>query len=240
LIPAVAGVLLLHAGPAHAQKNLDAFAQPALKDLTAGVRVLSHNSRELRKIGKSFEEGYKLERQEISCKEPGMVRYQGKKGLLTLRYITNGNRRLSEVSTFRIRKNEDISKEPNKGETIADLGVITPAWVDRVESKWLRTEERGGKRVEVFQYWYKEDPRYLHTIVVDPTTKTIIETTAHHRSRKKPGFKKRFVYSEVTRINGVNLPQRVGVYNGENKLAAELRYEGIRVNTGLPDTLFKL
>ena len=232
-------VCLGAAAPVRAQKTLDAFAQRDLRDVAASVRVLSKNDRELGKIGKGYVDAYKLQRQEIWCKEPGMVRFQGKKGLFTIRYVTNGNRKLTEVPTLHIRNVDNIAKEPSKGDTIVDLGVITPSWVDRVESRWLRTDTRDGKRVEVFEFWYKEDPKRRHTISVDPATKTILEMIVHHRARKKQGHRRRLVYGEVKEVSGVTMPTRVHLYNGENKLSADMRYESVRVNSGLDDRMFR-
>lgn len=231
-------VVLLLALPAAGQENLARYAQPTLQDVTATVKVVGKTDRELAKIGKGYVDAYKLESQELTAKEPDRVRFEGKRGLLTIRYITNGTRKLTQVSTPRINKVDDISKEPAKGDSISDAGLITPAWVARVEDRWLRSETRDGKTLHVFEYFYKEDPKYIHTLWVDPETKTIVERIDHHRSKIKPGFKKRFLYSEVQTVNGVNMPSKVVLLNGENKVAAIMRYDRIKVNTGLPDKLF--
>jgi len=219
-----------------AEKPLEEYAQSNLKDLAAKIKILSHNDRELSKIGKDFPKGFTLGSQEIWCKEPGKVRFQGKKGLFTIRQVTNGNRKLFEAPA--VHKVDDISKEPGKGDSIADLGLITPGWVDTVEYQWLRTETRDGKPMQVYQYWRKEDPRARHTITVDPTTKTVVENIAHFRSKKKEGFKKKLVYSAPQQINGVWVPTRVSIYNTEDKRGGEMQYESIRINVGLEDKLF--
>lgn len=219
-----------------AEKPLEEYAQPNLRDLAAKIKILSHDDRVLSKISKDFPRGFTLSSQEIWCKEPGKVRFQGRKGIITVRQITNGTRKLFEAPA--VHKVDDISKEPGKGDSIADLGLITPAWIDTVEYQWLRTETRDGKPMQVYQYWRKEDPRAKHTIVVDPTTKTVVENISHLRSKKKPGFKKKLVYSAPQQINGVWVPTRVTVYNGEDKRGGEMQYESIRINVGLEDKLF--
>ncbi len=240
LLPALAAVSLA-AMPARAQqKSLETYAQPALKDVFATVRVLSHNDGELNKIGKGYADAYKLTGQEIWCKEPNKVRFQGHQGILHIKYITNGSRRLMEIDTLHIRKMEDIEQEPNKGDSIADMGVMTPDWIRRVDHRWIRAENRDGKTLQVFDYWYKADPNAIHTIWVDPATKTIVEHIAHHRSKKRPGFKRRLVYSEPHQVNGIWMPSLVTIYNGENRQAAQMRYDNVKVNTGVPDNLFKL
>ena len=237
-LAALAGALCLGASPAWAQKTLDFYAQPALTDLSTSVSIVSKNDRELEKIGKGYVDAYRLDKQQIWCKEPGRMRFEGKQGVFTIRYVTNGNRRLTEVPTLRVREVDDISKEPGKGDAIVDLGIVTQAWVDRVQDRWLRQETRDGKTYQVFEFWFKEDPRYRHTLWMDPATKTVMEHTAHHRSRRKPGFRKRMVYSDLKQINGVWVPTKVTLYNGENKLAGVTRYDSIKVNTNIPDSLF--
>jgi hypothetical protein len=232
-------VALASIHPAAAQKGLDAYCQTSFRDAAATIDILSHNDKELGKIGKGYVQAYGLKSQEIWCKEPNQVRFQGKKGFFTIRYVTSGTRKLTEVPTLRIHKVENISKEPGKGDSIADLGVITPSWADAVEARWVRADTMSGKPVQVFEYWRKEDPRSKHTVSIDPTTRTIVENISHHRSKKKPGFKKRLVYSETKQISGVWMPTKVSIYNGENKLAAEMRYESIKINSGLDDKLFK-
>ena len=230
----------LGARPALAQKELSDYAQPGLKDLTASVKLLSYDNRELSKLGKGFAELYKLESREIWCKEPACVRVQGKKGIMTLRSVTNGDRRKVEVPTMRIRKVENVADEPGKADSIIDLGLVTPAWLRTVQSRWLRTETRNGKPHQVFEFWHPEDARAKHTIVLDPATKTIVEHIAHHRSQRKKSFKRRVVYSEPKQINGVWIPTRAAAYSPANKLAGEVRYDKIQINTGLPDSLFKI
>ena len=239
-LAALAGALCLGATPAWAQKTLDFYAQPALTDLSTSVSIVSKNDRELEKIGKGYVDAYRLDKQQIWCKEPGRMRFEGKQGVFTIRYVTNGNQKLTEVPTLRIHKVDDISKEPAKGDTISDLGLVSTAWAKRVESRWLRAEDRGGKNLQVFEFWYNEDPRARHTLWLDPSTKTIVEHVAHHRNRNKPGFRKRLVYSEVKQIEGVWVPARVAMYNGENKLAGEMRYNSIKVNENLQDKMFAI
>lgn len=229
----------LAALPVQAQKSLADYAQPTLKDLTANVKIVSKNNAELKKIGKGYVDGYSLGSQEFWWQQPDRVRFQGKKGLMTVRRITNGSKQLLEVPPLH-RKVTDLTKKPGKGDSISDIGVIAADWVRDVESRWLRNETRGGKTYPVFEYWEKLDPRYKHELIIDPETKTVIERIDHHRNPKTPGFRKRFVYSEVQDVGGVKLPARVEVYNGENKLAAVMKYEKVKVNTNLSDKMFKI
>lgn len=236
----LAGLALLAPGVQAANPTLDAYAQSTLKDLAASIDVLSKNDQELDKMGKGFRDAYTLTSQEISFKEPGLGRFEGKKGVLTVRRVTTLRQQLFEVPLLRVRKVEDISTKPGKADSVADLGLITPAWADGVESKWLRAEQRDGKMLQGFDVWSKSDPQSRHTLWIDPVTKTVVEHIHFHRNPGKTGFRKRLVYSEVKQVNGVWVPTRVSLYNSENKLAAVMRYERVRVNTGLSDSLFRI
>jgi hypothetical protein len=242
IAPLLAGALCIGlALPAHAQKSLREYAQPALNDLTASVAVVTKNPTELNKIGKGYADAYTLDDQQISFKDPGKVRFQGKRGLLHINRVTNASRQLFEVTGvafLKHRKVEDLNDSPGKADSIVDLGVLTPAFVESVESHWLRREERDGKMLQVFQFWHKIDPAAKHTLWIDPSTKTVVEHVVYHRDPKKIGFRKRFVFSDVKQVSGVFVPSKVSLYNGENKLAGVMRYDGIRVNSGLADKLF--
>jgi len=233
-----AALFLCGARPARAQKALSDYVQGNLKDLSVSVDVVSKDDAELEKIGKGYVDAYRLGKQEIWAKEPGRMRFQGKQGVFVIRYVTNGLRKLTEVPSLHIHKVEDISKEPGKGDSISDLGIITQSWVDSVESRWLRTETRDGKALQVFEIWNKEDPRARRTFWIDPTTRTVVEHISHYRARNKPGFRKRLVYSDPKQVGGIWMPTKVSMYNTDNKLAGVLHYDGIKVNTGVADSLF--
>ena len=226
--------------PARAQKSIEPFFQTNLKDLSAEVKVVAKNDTELRKIGKGYVDAYALTDRRFSYKEPGKVRADGKRGLITMRMVTNGDRKLMQISFPPIRRIEDLKKNPGKADSISDLGLLTPDWLPDHEYAWQRTETKDGRNCEVFRVWDKRDPAYKHTYWIDVQTKTLVEHIAHFRNRKKPGFKKRFVFSKPTLVSGVWVPTEMTVYNPEDKPAGTVRYQNLKVNTGLSDSIFKL
>lgn len=239
-LPLVALAGLSTARPARAQKSIDAFIQKGLKDLTAELEVVSKNDAELRKIGKGYADAYSVQKKNFWYKEPGKVRFEGKKGLITFRMITNGDRKMTQMSFPPIKDVDDLKKDPGKADAISDIGILTPDWLPDHDYVWNRTEKKDGRTLEVFQYWDKRDPRYKHTIWIDPATKTIAEHIAHHRAKRLAGFKKRFVFSKVQQISGVWVPTEVTIYSPSNKAAGTMRYDSIKINTGIPDSLFKI
>ena len=239
-LPLAALAGLSTAKPAQAQKSIDAFIQKGLKDLTAELEVVSKNDAELRKIGKGYADAYSVQKKSFWYKEPGKVRFEGKKGLITIRMITNGDRKMTQMSFPPIKDIDDLKKDPGKADSISDIGILTPDWLPDHDYVWVSTEKRDGKSLEHFQYWDKRDPRYKHSIWIDPSTKTIVEHIAHHRAKRLKGFKKRFVFSNVKQISGVWIPTEVTVYSPTNKAAGTMRYNSIKINTGVADSLFKI
>jgi outer membrane lipoprotein-sorting protein len=229
---------LAPAKPAQAQKSIESFFQTGLKDLTAELEVVSKNDAELKKIGKGYTDAYSMAHKTFWYKEPGKVRFEGKKGLFNVKMITAGDKKLTQYALY--RKVEDLKKEPGQADSISDIGLLTPDWLPDHDYVWVRTEKKDGKDLDVFEFWDKRDPKYKHTMWVDPQTKTIVEHIAHHRAKKLKGFKKRFVFSNVKQINGVWVPTEVTVYSTDNKAAGTMRYNSIKVNTNLPDSLFKI
>jgi len=232
-------ILTTLALPAHAQQSLGDYVQRELRDLQGTTTVIFKNERELAKLGRDFVEAYNLQEVQFFLKEPGCVRMQGRRGIATVRYITNGDRKLTEVPTLRIRSIKNIAQDPSEGETALDFGVITPSVLARIDGRFLRMEQHLGKNCAVFELWWRAEPRLRQTVWLDPQTRTVVDRIEHHRARRRPGFKKRFVFSEVQRINGVWIPTRVDIYNPENRLAGSSRYSNVRVNSGLDDRLFQ-
>jgi len=224
-------------------ETLADYAQTAVKDFSGRTRVLEKHKKALKELGSSFVRAYSIKTQLFYYKEPGKVRLEARQGLARVRLITNGNQHLAEYRLgpgLTKRDRADLRLKPGKGDTSVNFGIVAPSFPKRVQSKFLRFENRGGKRAAVFSYWYPADPKLKHTLVLDPETRIVLEHTAHHRNKKLPGFKNRYVFSSPRKIAGVWLPTRIELRSPSNQLAAVSAVENLQVNTGLPDKLFDL
>jgi outer membrane lipoprotein-sorting protein len=166
------------------------------------------------------------------------VRVEGKYGLFGVLYIINGDRKLQSVPALRIRKVKNIATDPGERRTSLDIGIFTPSLLPHFETRFLRYDTRDGKKLPVFELSYRQEKggRKRH-VWIDPATRTVVEHQVFHR---RGGLKMRYVFRNLVRYaNGVWLPTRVELYNPSGKLAAVTRYEDIRVNAGLADSLFE-
>jgi outer membrane lipoprotein-sorting protein len=200
--------------------------------------VVQKSDPALKEIGPGFEKGYRFKKSDISLKEPGKARVEGKYGILSVLYITNGDRKLQSVPSLRIRKVKNIAAKPGEKQTPLDIGIVTPALANQFTTQFLRHETRGAKKLAVFEVAYKaETGGRKHHVWIDPNTRTVVEHQVFHR---RGGVKMRYLFHEpVKYASNVWLPSRMELFNGSGKLAAVTRYENIRVNSGLAESLFQ-
>jgi hypothetical protein len=221
------------AGP----ESLASYVQPALRDVRATLVVEKKVDSALKEIDPDEEKGYRIKRTHFKLKEPDKARVEGKYGLINILYVVNGDRKLR--SAMGIRKVKNIAQRPGERYTALEIGVLTPALVAQLESRFLRWETRGGKKMPVFEVRFKGEPGGARPeqIVIDPTNRVIVERSVMYRTR--PQVKQRFVYLNPVKYDGdVWLPTRAELYSPKGNLAAVSRYEAIVVNAGLSDSLF--
>jgi outer membrane lipoprotein-sorting protein len=235
------GLLFLAAAlPAGATgpENLASYVQPTLTDVRATIVVEKTNTAALNEISKNEEKGYRIKRTQFSLKEPNKARVEGKYGLISILYVINGDRKLR--SALGVRKVKNIAQKPGERFTTLEIGALSATVEERLESRLLRWETRNGKKMPVFEVRFKGEPGGARPeqIVIDPTTRVIVERSVMFRTR--PKVKARYLYLNPIKYAGdVWLPTRVELYSPSGKLAAVSRYDGVTVNAGLPDTLFQ-
>jgi hypothetical protein len=228
----------LASGASVAAESLENYAQPNVRDIRATVLVDKKSDDALREIGKDEPKGYGIKRSQFSLKEPDKVRVEGKYGLISILYVINGDRKMR--STLGVRKVKNIATRPGERYTALDLGILTPQVVNRLESRFLRFETRGTKKLPVFEVRFKGEPGGArpNILTIDPTTRTVVERLEMYRTQNRP--KRRFVYLNPVRYaDGVWLPSRVELYSPSGKLGATSQYVDVTVNGGLSDSLFQ-
>lgn len=242
---AVLAVLATRASTAQSAspKQFAYYAQPAIKDFSGRIRVVSKNLSELKKLGDGFVRAYNVKSQRFYYKEPGKVRLEARQGLITARLITNGDVHVSEyrfAPGITKRSKDDLREKPGKGDYSINFGVITPSFAKRVVAEFVRFETRDARRVAVFTVYYTATDKVKHTVVIDRETRIVVDHISHHRSKKRTGFKNRYVFSQPKQFGSIWLPTRIEVYSPDNKLAGRSVVEDVKANSGLSDSLFKI
>lgn len=206
-----------------------------LKDISLTCKVLQANQNELKKIGKDFGRSYEFKSTLIRYKAPDKMKMESKLGMVKLEVIINGDRKVTIIPPVHYRKKEDISDQPHKRQTDLDIGVITDSlWRDYTVID-IDAEKDGDDPIDRITFRRENSAKKLACWVDDKTLKLLKVEKYESDGR----LISRDIYSGHSLINGIVwVPGKVQVYNCDGKLAGTTAYENIKVNTGIPDSVF--
>jgi len=227
--------LMALALPAWGELPLVKYASP-VRDISVRTTLVSTDMKELKVIGTEYAQGYRVTYTDIWFREPNMLRVTSKAGLLSAVSIINGNTK--RVSAGPIKKTYDLKKEPRKRQDALVLGLVTPSGLFDYTDKFLRKDKVNGVDVMVYELKHKVKPEDSYKIVfVDPNRKVVVRLMSYQGDGRLK-LDSRFL--NPVKLNGVWVPTRTEVYNANGKLGGVTKFENIKVNTGLSDSLFKL
>lgn len=219
--------------------DIRAYVCARLDDFTATGVVVSSNQRELEKINRDFGFLYRFNKVLMRYKEPNKVRIEGTvegtKGV----YIVNGTIQIVSVPKIRLHTRRDFGKSPGKRKSLADMGLVSEYYLTYTNFKFLREGTVDGTTVGVFEMTYKDhdEDSSRHVFYIDPVTKVIRKRDSY---RQDGTFQAVYYYRDVQQVApGIWFPTRIEVQNADRKVAGVTRYDNIKVNTGLPDSLFE-
>jgi hypothetical protein len=237
LYPAAMALFVLMAAPARADiRDNIVRATQNLKDITVVCKVGYADLKELRKIGDDFSRSYEIKRTTVRFKSPDKLRIDGKLGLIKMAMIINGDQKGFH---FPIRgwQRENIKDEPHKRQSDLDIGVVSETlWKDYIV---LDADKEKGADGPVYRIVFaRENARKKkHICWVDTETCKLLKL---QRLESDGSVIATYVYSGHKCVDGIWVPTRTDVYNGDGKLGGTTFYENIRVNTGIPDSQFKM
>ena len=167
------------------------------------------------------------------------LRMEAKVEDTTILYIVNGFKRLSRIPRININHKEDLRDAPGKIQTPMDFGVISPSVVGTLfDAKYVRTDRASGEYV--FDLTYKK-PRFddtsRHRIWVDPSKRYTVKREVYNQYGRQLST---FYYDQPEQENGIWMPTRVTVKNVEGKVGGVTEVASLKVNSGLPDSLFAI
>lgn len=214
------------------------IVQPDFRDCTFTARAVKGNERELKKISSEFAQSYKFSFMKAKVKEPFMVRLESNVEGTELLYVLNNGRRLYRIPKLGIGKVENVSNAPGKQQTVLDFGILTPSLFETLwDATFVRNDRETGDYV--FDLTYKH-PRYNDTtrqrIWVDPQKKIVAKRVWFAQDGHEMAT---FQYVKAQEQDGVWYPTEAIVNNVDGKLAGITSYTNMKINVGLPDTLFK-
>ena len=215
--------------------NIENYLQADLKDATLVAKIVKGDQKELAKINKDFGQSYRFSSSTICFKEPFKMRAEAHVEESSVVYIINGAELLIKLTNFTSKQN--LARAPGRRQTLLDIGILTPALMSGLlDSKFIRTDRETGNAV--FDLFYKPnmDDSSRNRVWIDKNKKYITKREWFNQWTRQLAT---FYYLNPVQINGVWLPTRLEVKNVDNVIAGVTKYESIKVNSGLSDSLFQ-
>lgn len=231
-------LLICMAAAAHADlRGRVAESSSGFKDLTVSCKVVHANAAELKKIGKDFPKSFEFKNTTAWCKVSHKMRMEGVLGMIRVALIMNGDYKGVVVPSLHITKKENIKAKPDRRQTEFDLGVITESFWDDYVVQDTSTEKDSDGIVYRITFVHSNARDRKQICWIDDNGRLL----KLEKYRPNGSLECKYVFSKHTKYDGVLwVPGRADVYNAEGKLAASTVYENVKVNTDLPDSVFKL
>lgn len=229
------GALAASVAPSRAAATLSDCASP-LQDIRVESKIVSREMDALKKISTEFAQSYRFASSTFYYKEPNKLRVDSKAGLVTVRYVINGNSKVVKAGV--INKRTDISRNPGQRQTPLTVGLVIPAWVSLLNADYQGERTINGTKTSVFQVHHKLEPKGSYfKLYMDAARKYVVRSETYHGNGR---LKVTMDFQEPKSFGGVWAPTRAKVYNPQGELGAVTELTKIRVNTGLADSLFAL
>lgn len=224
---------------APAPPSIQDFVPRNLRDASFTAVVVSGNPQELAKINRDFAQSYRFRSSSIRLKEPFMVRAESTVEDSTILFVVNGTRRMVRIPRSNINLRENLATKPGKRQTAFDFGFLTPSLFDDFfTARYVRRDRATGQEVFDVTYVPRLKDGTRHRVWIDPDRKLL--TKREWYSQIDGRLMATISYDEPRQFDGLWLPTRVTVRNADNRVAGTSRYDSIRVNTGLDNSIFRV
>lgn len=233
-LAAIVGLSLTQSTP-----RIEDFLQSNLVDASFRAVVGRSVQSELAKINRDFAQSYRFRTTQVRMMEPFKLRLDSQVDDMDIMFVMNGTRKLIRIPRANVSHREDLSRAPGKRQTAFDFGLLTPSlFRDLYDATFVRMDRRTGQ--PIFDVTYKPNLRdgTRNRIWVDPERHVIVRREWY--SQRGGHLQATFEYSDFRQVSGVWFPGLLTVTNAEGRFAGETRYQDIRVNTGLPASLFEI
>ncbi|MBV6457275.1 MAG: hypothetical protein HONBIEJF_00383 [Fimbriimonadaceae bacterium] len=221
-------------------KNIEDCLQTKIEDASFVSRRVTGIQKELRKINTDFANSYRFSYLTVKLKEPMKLRLDTNVDDTDVVLIFNGPRRLIRIPRSNINDRQNLAKKPGQRQTIFDFGVLTPSLIkEMIDAKFVRVDRATNDWVFDLTYHRNLDDDTRHRVWIDPEKKFITKREWYTQLGNKELLAV-FTYEDAKLQDGVWFPTKVTVRNADNKVAGVTQHSGLKINSGLPDSHFKI
>lgn len=206
------------------------------KDATITATVKDKNKAALTKVDQNYARLYEFQSAALQLKTPDMIRIESKLGMVKFEYIIAGGKKIFRAPKIRMNRVDDYSNDPAKLQSPLDLGIVTPQLFVNRRVEVLDDADAASKgEIALKLTWLKGD--MVNLVWLDATNLWL------KRFEKRDSQGKllaRVVYSNPQNPGGVIwMPTKVELYAPDGDKAGSMELSDIKINTNLPDSLFK-
>lgn len=221
-----------------AEPDLNDIIQPKFQDAQYTTKILNANFAELGKIDDDYSSQYRFKEMKVMLKEPFKIRLETKIQDATVQMISNGFKVTYRIPRNNFSTTQDMQKSIGRLQTLMEFGVVTSSVLrDIFDAKYVRTDRESGDYVFDLTYKARFDNSSRHRIWVDPQKRYITKREWWGQG-KSPRLKAIFIFEEPEGSGGVWIPSKLTVKNVDNKVAAVTKSTDVKINQGIPDSIF--
>ncbi len=219
------------------QMSISTFCAKGFEDLSMTAKVMKGDQKELIKINDDFGQSYRFSSSTIRMKEPYMLRVDAKVDDTRMSYILNGTTQLMSVPNLRIKQRTNLATAPGRRQTVMDFGILTPGLFDGslFTAKFVRVDRKTGGIVFDIGYEAKFDDTTRSRVWMHPSKHYIMSREWYHRTGR---LQATFTYENPAEKKGIWYPTMMTVRNVDNQIAGQTRYEDVKVNESLSESIF--
>jgi outer membrane lipoprotein-sorting protein len=218
-------------------KEISSYFAKGFEDLSFTSRVVKGDQKELVKINDDFGQAYRFSSSSVRMKEPYMLRIDAKVEETRMSYILSGTTQLMSVPNLRLKQRTNLSDKPGRRQTALDFGFLTPSLFDGslYTATFVRADRATGASVFDIGYAAKYNDKSRHRIWIDPSKHYIIKREWYNRTGTLLAT---FAYENPVEKKGMWFPTLMTVRNVDNVVAGQTRYEDLKVNVGIEESVF--
>jgi outer membrane lipoprotein-sorting protein len=210
-------------------------AHAALRDLSMTIQRKEVRESELRRMKRHAEMALEFPRIRVFFAAPDRLRMEGKRGLVPVTLIQNGN--VKRIRFGLLHKRQDVTGQADKKQGGLDFGLLTEqVWTDfRVTREGRQPWE--DRAAVVLHLVARSSPQgSYHRVWVDEETLRVLQI----EDRTAEGeLKRRYVFRRPAQTpDGIWLARRIEVFNQYEKFVGALELTDVVVNQGLDKALF--
>lgn len=209
-------------------------AEAQLTDFKADMFITEGHKKTVSGMGEGYADILRLEKATISYKKPDKIRYDGYAQGIKAAYIQNGYDKL--ILAPMIKHRENLKNAPGKRQDTLDLGFLgSRLWTDNTvtvvgsdkDSVKLKLDPKSGDK----------DKR--HDILwIDPSALKILKREKHRGSGE---LRVKMTYGDFDALTSkLPIATLCTMFDPTGRELGTVVYKNIKVNVGLPDSLFSM